>query len=70
MIAHHPQLTLGHHDIKLVVARDVIGIQVGLIKRDTIDGDPTFDIAADHAVASDADDSLDEVSAVGLDKPQ
>lgn len=36
-------------------------MQVGLVKRGAVDGDPAVRVAADHAVAADADDAFDQI---------
>ncbi len=61
MVAHHPQVPLRHVDGEADLRGRVAGVEVGLVERLPVDREAAFPIAADHGVAADPDDPLDQV---------
>ena len=61
VVAHHPDLARGHGDVEVLLARRVARVDVRLGDRDAVDRELALGVAADHVVAGQADDPLDQV---------
>jgi hypothetical protein len=70
VVAHHPEATGRYDDIERLVGWMGTGEQVRLVECPPIHRDPARLVAADHVIAADPDDPLDEVLVARSRYPQ